>query len=84
MKETLEMRFFLKLTCTVFNTEFFINLISVFFCFKNTSHDVITEEEENGPILSDEELGTHQSEVKEGDPVSGNAADDDDDVFDWY
>ncbi|CAM0954804.1 unnamed protein product [Alopecurus aequalis] len=51
---------------------------------ENTSHDVITEEEENGPTWSDDELGTHQSEVKEGEPVSEIADDDDLDCFDWY
>ncbi|KAM0874410.1 hypothetical protein ACQ4PT_037458 [Festuca glaucescens] len=50
---------------------------------ENVSH-VINEEEDNGPSWSDEEMGTHQSEVKEGDHASGNADDDDLDVFDWY
>ncbi|KAM0839400.1 hypothetical protein ACQ4PT_060335 [Festuca glaucescens] len=50
---------------------------------ENVSH-VINEEEDNGPNWSDDELGTHQSEVKEGDHASGNADDDDLDVFDWY
>ncbi|XP_047095018.1 uncharacterized protein LOC124707413 isoform X3 [Lolium rigidum] len=50
---------------------------------ENVSH-VIDEEEDNGPNWSDDELGTHQSEVKEGDHASGNADDDDLDVFDWY
>ncbi|XP_071684059.1 uncharacterized protein [Lolium perenne] len=50
---------------------------------ENVSH-VINEEEDNGPNWSDDELGTHQSEVKEGDQASGNADDDDLDVFDWY
>ncbi|KAM3244122.1 hypothetical protein ACQJBY_055813 [Aegilops geniculata] len=42
-------------------------------------------EEENGSNWSDKELGMHQSEVREGEHVSGNADDDLDlDVFDWY
>lgn len=49
---------------------------------ENVSH--VINEEENGPSLSDEELGTHQSEVKEGEHASGNVDDDDLDDFDWY
>ncbi|KAE8814076.1 Transcription factor TFIIIB component B'' [Hordeum vulgare] len=42
-------------------------------------------EEEGDSNWSDKELGTHQSEVREGEHVSGNADDDLDlDVFDWY
>lgn len=42
-------------------------------------------EEENDSNWSDKELGTRQSEVREGEHVSGNADDDLDlDVFDWY
>ncbi|CAM0902522.1 unnamed protein product [Alopecurus aequalis] len=40
-------------------------------------------DEENGSDWSDKELGTHQSEVKEGEHVSTDS-DDDLDVFDWY
>uniref|UniRef100_A0ACD5U263 Uncharacterized protein n=1 Tax=Avena sativa TaxID=4498 RepID=A0ACD5U263_AVESA len=50
---------------------------------ENESH-VINEEEENVPNWSDEELGTHQSEPKEEEHVSVNAAADDLDDFDWY
>ncbi|KAF7086143.1 hypothetical protein CFC21_089478 [Triticum aestivum] len=42
-------------------------------------------EEENDSNWSDKELGMRQSEVREGEHVSGNADDDLDlDVFDWY
>ncbi|KAM0842050.1 hypothetical protein ACQ4PT_058607 [Festuca glaucescens] len=53
----------------------------------DTGNEVSSETtctEDNGPNWSDDELGTHQSEVKEGDQASGNADDDDLDVFDWY
>ena len=55
----------------------------------NTGNDVISETNtfsvENVSNLSDEEMGTHQSEVKEGEDVAaGNADDVDLDVFDWY
>ncbi|VAH20661.1 unnamed protein product [Triticum turgidum subsp. durum] len=54
----------------------------------NTGNDVISETNisvENVSNLSDEEMGTLQSEVKEGEDVAaGNADDVDLDVFDWY
>ncbi|KAE8786032.1 Transcription factor TFIIIB component B'' [Hordeum vulgare] len=54
----------------------------------NTGKEVFPETNtysvENCSTLSDEEMGTHQSEVKEGEDFSGNADDDDLDVFDWY
>uniref|UniRef100_A0ACD5ZFL7 Uncharacterized protein n=1 Tax=Avena sativa TaxID=4498 RepID=A0ACD5ZFL7_AVESA len=39
---------------------------------------------ENGSYLSDKELGTQRSDVKEGAHVSAKSDDDLDDVFDWY
>ena len=54
----------------------------------NTGNDVISETNisvQNVSNLSDEEMGTLQSEVKEGEDVAaGNADDVDLDVFDWY
>ncbi|VAI49988.1 unnamed protein product [Triticum turgidum subsp. durum] len=51
----------------------------------DTGNEDFIEEEENGSNWSDKELGTRQSEAREGEHVSGNADDDLDlDVFDWY